>query len=329
MTNTSKKRRLCDNAPENINLQQFLLRRSNLQQWPKKTKLTSEAYEINIEKLNGNGPLTSKDTDATKENITDIYCKWKKDYYNISPFKQLYNRINGRYMDMNDAKEVFKYLDTILAKEFILKREKTVKPVLGVDDLILLFIHHWVRDTSIFPIEDQRLAFTTIIFLLIYTGCRPAELVDAGKVKSAIDYDQTYEDNNWDKEYEGLDDTKDDDPIYKNPELWVDSKVSDCDDKDDEEEVLIREYKALCYEDIRLRIVRNPTPGERDLLGMEITLVHHKGADRKPKPTTFLFHEETLPILCPVSYILAIAIRDNTIKVNGFTYAEPFFVSNL
>ncbi|KAG4032660.1 hypothetical protein MFRU_006g01280 [Monilinia fructicola] len=62
---------------------------------------------------------------------------------------------------------------------------------------------------------------------------------------------------------------------------------------------------------------------------MEITLAHHKGADRKPKPTTFLFHEEALPILCPISHILAIAIRDNAIKVDGYTHAEPFFTSNL
>ncbi|QSZ31844.1 hypothetical protein DSL72_001413 [Monilinia vaccinii-corymbosi] len=186
-------------------------------------------------------------------------------------------------MDTNDAKEVFKYLDTILAKEFTLRREKTAKPVLGADDFILLFIYYWAWDISIFPTEDQRLALATILLLLIYTGCRPAELVDAGKVKSAIDRDQTYEDDNWDEEYEGLDKTKHDDPIYENPEPWVDPKVSDCDDQDDEE-VLTREYKALCYEDIRLWIVRNPTPGERDLLGMEITLAHYKGADRKPKP---------------------------------------------
>ncbi|PQE34085.1 hypothetical protein CJF32_00010762 [Rutstroemia sp. NJR-2017a WRK4] len=45
--------------------------------------------------------------------------------------------------------------------------------------------------------------------------------------------------------------------------------------------------------------------------------------------TTFLFHKETLPILYPVSYILAITIRDNIIKVDRFTYTEPFFISNL
>ncbi|KAN0076496.1 Protein of unknown function (DUF3435) domain containing protein, partial [Elaphomyces granulatus] len=81
-----------------------------------------------------------------------------------------------------------------------------------------------------------------------------------------------------------------------------------------------RRYKALCYEDIRLAIVQNPTPGERDLLAMEITLKYHKGVDKKPKPTIYLFREEELPILCPISRIVAIALRDG---------AKPFFTTNL
>lgn len=34
-------------------------------------------------------------------------------------------------------------------------------------------------------------------------------------------------------------------------------------------------------------------------------------------------------MLCPIGHILAIAIRDDAIKVDGFAYAEPFFTSNL
>ncbi|RAL59974.1 hypothetical protein DID88_000600 [Monilinia fructigena] len=367
MVNTSRKRQLHCDAPENLNLQHFVTKRNKRQQRTKKPKLTLEDYEANIQKLNGDGPLVSNDADATKENITGICRKWKRfcEFRNeqdwrtairkcnkgtmmflqyicennrvrafssahqyLLQFKQLYNRINGRHMDTNDAKEVFKYLNTVLAKDFTLRREKTAKPVLGADDLILLLTHHWARDTSIFPTEDQRLALATIMLLLIYTGCRPAELVDAAKGKITTDRDQRYEDDNWDNEFEGLDETKDNNPVYDHPEPWVDPKISDYDDKN-YEDILTREYKALCYEDIRLWIVRNPTPGERDLLGMEITLAHHKGADRKPKPTTFLFHEEALPILCPVSHILAIAIRDNAIKVEGYTHAKPFFESNL
>jgi len=34
----------------------------------------------------------------------------------------------------------------------------------------------------------------------------------------------------------------------------------------------MREYKAICYEDVRPWIVQNPTHGERDLVAIEITL---------------------------------------------------------
>jgi hypothetical protein len=98
-----------------------------------------------------------------------------------------------------------------------LRREKTAKPVLGADDLILLLTHHWARDTSVFPTEDQRLALATIMLLLIYTGYRPAELVDAAKRKTSRP-EQAPEDDSWNSEYESSDDVKDDDPIYKNPD---------------------------------------------------------------------------------------------------------------
>ncbi|KAL9107289.1 MAG: hypothetical protein Q9187_008450, partial [Circinaria calcarea] len=172
--------------------------------------------------------------------------------------------------------------------------------MLGGDDLILLLTHHCARDTSIFPTEDQRLTLAAIMLLLIYTGCRPAELVDAAKRKATSD--PAYKDDNWDSGYDSTDDVQDNDPTYG---------------------------KALCYEDIRLWFVQNSSLGERDLLAMEITLAHHKGADKKPKPTPFLFHQESLPTLCPISHILALAINDNAIQVDGYTHAQPFFTSQL
>ena len=46
----------------------------------------------------------------------------------------------------------------------------------------------------------------------------------------------------------------------------------------------VREFKALCYEDVCLWVVKDPKRGDRDLLAMEVNLRHHKGADNKPKP---------------------------------------------
>ncbi|KIN08326.1 hypothetical protein OIDMADRAFT_23134 [Oidiodendron maius Zn] len=107
-------------------------------------------------------------------------------------------------------------------------------------------------------------------------------------------------------------------------------RQQDCNATDiDEFRELIRKYKVLCYEDICLWVVRNPRRGERDVLAIEVHLHHYKEMDNKPKPITFLFQENILPILCPISYILTYAIRDNAILVNGYTSAKPFFMINL
>jgi hypothetical protein len=42
-----------------------------------------------------------------------------------------------------------------------------------------------------------------------------------------------------------------------------------------------------------------------------------------------LFREHPLAILCPISHILARALRDDAILVDGYTTAEPFFDTHL
>ena len=42
-----------------------------------------------------------------------------------------------------------------------------------------------------------------------------------------------------------------------------------------------------------------------------------------------MFRENPLAILCPISHILARALRDDAILVDGYTTAEPFFDTNL
>jgi len=48
-----------------------------------------------------------------------------------------------------------------------------------------------------------------------------------------------------------------------------------------------------------------------------------------PHSTTFLFKENPLPILYPISYVLTYAIRDDAILVNGYTSLKPFFTIDL
>ena len=42
-----------------------------------------------------------------------------------------------------------------------------------------------------------------------------------------------------------------------------------------------------------------------------------------------MFRENALPILCPITHVLARAIRDDAVLVDGYTSAEPFFIIDL
>ncbi|EXU94557.1 DUF3435 domain protein [Metarhizium robertsii] len=96
----------------------------------------------------------------------------------------------------------------------------------------------------------------------------------------------------------------------------------------EEDDEIVRKHKALCYEDIVLWLVQDPNGGDRDVLAMEVVFRHHKGAKNKRKPTVFLFRENPLPILCPISHILARAIRDDAIGVEGFNKPSRLFSSH-
>jgi hypothetical protein len=75
-----------------------------------------------------------------------------------------------------------------LEEEFELDPIPKDKPVLGSDDLLLLLTHLWARDTCVFPIEGQRHTLATFLLLSIFTGVRPAELVDAIKHNAPYKY---------------------------------------------------------------------------------------------------------------------------------------------
>ncbi|ELR10087.1 hypothetical protein GMDG_04487 [Pseudogymnoascus destructans 20631-21] len=68
----------------------------------------------------------------------------------IAQFGMLYNKENGRLIDTNDRKEVLKYVDTLP-----LDRTVKSKPVLRVDNLLLLLNCHWACDKSVYCMERQ------------------------------------------------------------------------------------------------------------------------------------------------------------------------------
>ncbi|PMD59341.1 uncharacterized protein K444DRAFT_630140 [Hyaloscypha bicolor E] len=113
-------------------------------------------------------------------------------------------------MDTNNATEALAYIFGKLTTDFELDITVREKPVLGIDDLLLLLNYHWARDTSTFPTERYRVQFALILLLLFATGCRPMELVDAKKKKMrrrtpGLDDDETCAD---DTDDEGFDDTE-------------------------------------------------------------------------------------------------------------------------
>ena len=73
------------------------------------------------------------------------------------------------------------YLKGTLTDEFSLDCVVKSKPVIEPDDILLLLTHHWARDTSTFPTEDQCLALAALMLLAIYNDCQPGELVDTSK----------------------------------------------------------------------------------------------------------------------------------------------------
>ncbi|MCJ1360565.1 MAG: hypothetical protein MMC33_010573, partial [Icmadophila ericetorum] len=201
---------------------------------------------------------------------------------------------------------------------------------------------HWGRDTCTFPTEDQRVAFAAILLFFIYTGYRPAELVDGSKNRNGrqASWDDPDDPDSEDPDLEdhsceGQDLKQTEDPDYDKPdprEGQDHGSYNDSDNRRSDFNEIVGSYKAICYEDVRLWIVHNPKQGERDLLAMEVTLSHNKGANKKPKPTTFLFREEVLPILCPISHIITLAIRDDAFNFDGLLSlksAEPFFTMKL
>jgi hypothetical protein len=241
-----------------------------------------------------------------------------------------------------------KYINSELKVKFDLDTTSKPKPVAGPDDLLLLLTHHWARDESVFPTEDDRHDIATIMLFQAYTGGRPAEFVHASKGRASqdplgeaeeeskryyqkgnedhglarttetgvdFDYDDDsdagndpeFDDDVFDCSAEAEDYTADDDDTFSDkaaeasvePDSGYNSDGTDismkeygsepvqqkCDASEpDQFGEATRAWKALCYEDIILWIVRNPQKGARDILAMEVSLRHHKGVDNKPKP---------------------------------------------
>ena len=90
-------------------------------------------------------------------------------------------------------------------------------------------------------------------------------------------------------------------------------------------------YKVLCWEDIDLWIWRDPMgDGGRDRLAMQALLRVYKGYNKEMVPTWFPFVEEKLPLLCPLSKLLAKAMTEEVVDKPGYeSCTEPYFNTKL
>ncbi|EXA31395.1 hypothetical protein FOVG_17296 [Fusarium oxysporum f. sp. pisi HDV247] len=235
----------------------------------------------------------------------------------IRQFQQLYTTVNGRYLDRNDAKEVYKYYRRVCIPRFGHRAPNIDgKPVLNVDNLRVLLTFNMAFDTSIFPGERHRISLAGCYQLLCYTGARPAELVDGERKKPK---DGSLEELFSHKVAQPQPSGNGEGQV---PPSSKDTKLI--------ESLLMQETagrgrpKALCYEDIQMMIVRHPVTG-RCIPAMAIKFVHHKGADNKPRPTIFFFTPTKKLVFCAVSTILALALHDNAFDAPSLTTASAIF----
>ena len=187
-------------------------------------------------------------------------------------------------------------------------------------------------DEGVFPSERHRIQLSGCYLLLAFTGARPAEIVDNEKKRPK---DGTNEDLFGPKSIRTEDSGDESDmPVDDDSRLLEDMLY--------QETISRGRPKALCYEDICLSVVRHPQTG-MDVLTMAVKFIHHKGADRKPKPsvlltsldvslspltrhrTIFFFSGTRRLLFCIITVIVSIAISDEAFDAPSLTSATSVF----
>lgn len=228
----------------------------------------------------------------------------------------IYRQFSGRKIDPSLQDYLVNAIKVEITPQFKLRRDPKDKPVMGPDLFTVLQHFRWVRDPSSFRIGLDRLDDTCIRLFLMFTGCRKHELV----------YNATQTDRQKVEEFD-----KEDDAYAKIEHKLPGNRTGECfacggpDEREDNPKL-----KVLCWEDIELWIVQDPERrGGRDRLAMKVLLRYHKGENNERVPTWYDFVEERLPILCPISHILAKALAEKVIAVGELDRADRFFSTNI
>ncbi|KAI5866135.1 hypothetical protein GGS23DRAFT_594281 [Durotheca rogersii] len=240
----------------------------------------------------------------------------------IRQFQQLYTCVTGRFMDSDDAREVYKYHDNVLVPQLGLWPPNTDgKPVVGIDELRVILTFNLAYDTSIFSTGLQRVWLHGYYVILSYTGVRPAELVDGGRKRPK---DGSLDELFGQKVVIGP--ANGDDGSNTDKADVADDEEATDDDPKRLNELLSRETtgrgrpKALCYENILMMIVCHPVTGKA-IPTMAIKFIHLKGADEKSKPAVFYFSPTKKLILCAITVMMAHALRDHAFDAPSLTNA--------
>jgi len=313
--------------------------------------LSAEEHAAHRKQLAGVEFVQPKFSDEHEINLTGIFGKWKRyctegqvgewettllnvsrelmmdfflfvcESYNvrswgtskvyIRQFFEMYTTVSGNFMNRNHAKALYHYHDRILIPRFRLRPPNVDgKPVVSAAELEIIVAFNIAYDTSTFPSERQRIQIWGCYLLLCYTGARPGELVEAARKEP--------KDGSRKELFRGK--------LPISPEIDADDDVAPDKTSQELDNLLSREplergrTKALCYEDICMMIVRHPESG-RTIPAMAIKFVHHKGADRKPKPTIFYFTPTQKQSLCVVSLLISLALHDQAFAAENLTNA--------
>lgn len=228
----------------------------------------------------------------------------------------LYKQFSGKPIDPRLQQYLVSAVKVEITPRFKLRREPKPKPVMGPDLFTHLQHFRWVRDTSNFRIGLDRLDDSCLRLFYMFTGCRKHELVYNARSTDRLKVRE------FDQEDDAYTDVEDDLPEARTGKCIV------CGGPDDREET--PKLKVLCWEDVELWILQDPERnGGRDRLAMQVLFRYHKGEKNKRVPTWFVFVEERLPVLCPISHILAKALAEGVIAVGALDRVDRFFSTNI
>ncbi|GLA67413.1 hypothetical protein AtubIFM54640_010731 [Aspergillus tubingensis] len=272
--------------------------------------------------------------------------------------KRLYFLKNNREMDADMKKDCLNYM-TVISSNMGLRKHPLPKQTAASEDLLEFLVTHLVHCDSVFADEKQRLYLLVGLNLSSISACRAVSLFDTrhpiqlqadgrslphsgqsneGETSPQLPLACSKEmlcdlKRNLDMQ---SDDSEQGDSVFTD-NLCTDVEVdaeSDIDGQSDCSSVTDDGYlngdettATILWRHVEFYIIRNPVPGQRNILAAIVTLLHTKGEDRKPRIKRFIIEHEDNLIFDLLSQLLSLGIDDEifvaTIKDESHIYTAP------